>query len=362
MHVNDRGAATIAVQSVFTTIAFIIVALRIYVRFGLIRIPGPEDYVIIVSMLCSIGLTIGYGVQTGYGMGHHMADVPPQNIEPLFKWLYMSILVYCVNLGLTKISIVLQLIRIFGGTGGFMQRIYWLSLGLMMVYTAYSLFSGIFTCWPVAYWWDKSIVGGTCKQKPALWYFNAAFNITTDIWILLLPMPAIRSLQLPKKQKLGLAIVFTMGGIVALISILRIPALIETSNSTDITFDNIKLGIYSSVEVNVSIICASLPALKALFPRLMSSKTIFSSQTRARDNDKALERFGVESSAWRSHPMQKLSQSRDEESNGYGDDVGIKITTSVAQTVYDHGRTPNASREDRLSLSDSERMLVDGKK
>jgi len=353
---DNRGSVTIAVQTLFTVLAFIVVFLRVYTRFFLIRSPGPEDYTIILSMTCSILLTMGYGIQVKYGIGQHVTDIPQEFMVPLFKWLYFSIVVYCLNLGITKISIVLQLIRVFGTAGGTMARVYWLSLGVMMLYTMYSLSAGVFTCWPVQYWWDTTIPNGTCKQKDVLWYLNNGLNIVTDIWIITLPIPVLRSLHLPRSQKVGLAVVFLMGFCVCIISILRIPALIESAKSTDFTYDDIKLGIYSSVEVNVGIICASLPALKALFPRLLSagSKSGYSSRPTARDDTKLFERYGVvESSAWRSFPMDRLSKSRSGDEENGSRDRGIKVTTSVAQAVYN-----NASNEDGLSLTESEHRLV----
>lgn len=40
---------------------------------------------------------------------------------------------------------------------------------------------------------------------------NSAFNVVTDCWILLLPMPFISRLQMPLKRKMGVAAVFAVG-------------------------------------------------------------------------------------------------------------------------------------------------------
>jgi len=42
----------------------------------------------------------------------------------------------------------------------------------------------------------------------AFWFSNATLNIVTDIMIFAIPMPLLRQLLLPKKQKIGLMIVF----------------------------------------------------------------------------------------------------------------------------------------------------------
>lgn len=50
-------------------------------------------------------------------------------------------------------------------------------------------------------------------SRKFIWFFNAAFNILTDIIILALPMPVLSSLRLPIKQKIGLMFVFALGGL-----------------------------------------------------------------------------------------------------------------------------------------------------
>lgn len=59
----------------------------------------------------------------------------------------------------------------------------------------------------------KTIEGGKCQDKMALWFSIAALNITTDLAIFALPMPVFASLQLPRKQKMCLMLVFAVGGL-----------------------------------------------------------------------------------------------------------------------------------------------------
>jgi len=60
-----------------------------------------------------------------------------------------------------------------------------------------------------------------------------------------------------------------------IVSILRLQSLVGISNSTDPTYENPPAATWSSVEVNVGIICSSLPCLRPLlvrsFPHIFSS-------------------------------------------------------------------------------------------
>jgi hypothetical protein len=44
-----------------------------------------------------------------------------------------------------------------------------------------------------------------------IWYIMASFNLTTDLVIFLMPLPVIRSLQLPRRQKIMLFAVLGLG-------------------------------------------------------------------------------------------------------------------------------------------------------
>lgn len=100
-------------------------------------------------------------------------------------------------------------------------------------------------------------------------------NILTDIATTVLPLPVLKELNLPKRQRYILMVVFGMGGVVCLISVLRLSSLYAISVSTDVSWDNPLAAIWSSCEVNVGILCSCLPTLKGCitryFPRLFNS-------------------------------------------------------------------------------------------
>lgn len=63
-------------------------------------------------------------------------------------------------------------------------------------------------CWPVAAFWGGE---GRCLNQLAIWYVMAGVNIVTDFTIFAIPLPVIKSLQLPTKQKVLLVLVFGLG-------------------------------------------------------------------------------------------------------------------------------------------------------
>jgi hypothetical protein len=61
---------------------------------------------------------------------------------------------------------------------------------------------------------------------------------------------------------------------VTIVSIIRLQALIVFAQSSNATYDNYPVSLWSTVEINVGIICASMPTLRLIlvriFPRLAS--------------------------------------------------------------------------------------------
>lgn len=134
--------------------------------------------------------------------------MPPDHYIPYMKSFYASIVVYNVATCVVKMSIMLQYRRIFTVT--VMQRITLVGL----------LFEGVWAftlsillplvCSPVASFWDTRLEG-TCLDQLAIWYVMASVNLVTDFVTFSLPLPVIKNLQLPRRQKYMLMGVFCLG-------------------------------------------------------------------------------------------------------------------------------------------------------
>lgn len=85
-------------------------------------------------------------------------------------------------------------------------------IAVLATYGTWTILSAWLNCIPVSKFWDDS-VPGYCLNKEGLWFSNAAMHILTDLVILVLPMPVLNSLQLPKRQKIALMGVFALGGL-----------------------------------------------------------------------------------------------------------------------------------------------------
>ncbi len=66
-------------------------------------------------------------------------------------------------------------------------------------------------CTPINAIWDKSITDAVCLDGRIVYFTSAGFNILTDFILFGLPLPILSRLQLPRKQKWLLILLFGIG-------------------------------------------------------------------------------------------------------------------------------------------------------
>ncbi|KAF2835883.1 hypothetical protein M501DRAFT_941205 [Patellaria atrata CBS 101060] len=275
-----RGEAALATSIVFTVIALVTVILRLFTRFFLIKNHGPEDWCIIPAIVTSVAFTCLIGEQVKYGMGKHIADIPIEDSARSLKPFWATLWLYNISLSTTKLSIILQYMRVF--TTPKMRISCIIAMVALGIVSLWTFFSSIFICYPIAYFWDSTI-DGKCMNKFAVWYANASLQLFFDVLLIALPMPVIQRLKLGKKQKYALMFVFGLGGFVCLVGILRFENLTRIEKSFDPTYDNAPGAMWSAIEDNVGIICACLPAMRPLLSKIMP--TFFPGSSAERSNN-----------------------------------------------------------------------------
>ncbi|KAK4041454.1 hypothetical protein C8A01DRAFT_14814 [Parachaetomium inaequale] len=266
----DRSGVPIAVVAVTLSVATACVCLRTYARAVMLRQFGLDDWAAVIAVLFAIGSGVSIAASTLYGAGRHMAVVDPSQLWKYFRAFYVSIVLYNASLTATKLTFLLQYHRILGT--GTMRKAIAIAFVVVALWSVSQLLVTIFNCTPIHKFWDPE-TPGTCIPSLPFWYFNAAGNITTDVIIFVLPLPALCRLNLRKGQKLGLIGVFCLGFFTCAISVIRIQYL---KLSDDVTWDNVAASCWSIGEVCSGITCACLPTLRpfiiCLLPGMMSSR------------------------------------------------------------------------------------------
>lgn len=74
-------------------------------------------------------------------------------------------------------------------------------------------FVNLTVCAPIAYYYDRTIPGGSCKNQVISGTANAALSFVGDIAILILPLPMIWTLQMNIRRKLAVTGIFLLGSL-----------------------------------------------------------------------------------------------------------------------------------------------------
>ncbi|KAF2183652.1 hypothetical protein K469DRAFT_505625, partial [Zopfia rhizophila CBS 207.26] len=256
----------ITIIILFPVIATITVLFRLYTRLILISRPSIDDLLVIFALAFSVATSIFMGFEVKNGMGRHLKTLSQAQIRSCFKALFLSIIAYNLSLVAIKLSILFQYLRICVTITE--RRVCYGLIGFVIAYGIMTFFSGIFTCSPVEYFWDKTILGGTCVDQTKLYYANAGLNIASDLALLFLPLLLLRHLMLPLLQKLVITVILAFGGFACIASILRLRVLYVSTTSKDPTWDKAATVTWSAIELNMGIFCACVVTLRPLACRL----------------------------------------------------------------------------------------------
>ncbi|CAI7582898.1 unnamed protein product [Penicillium viridicatum] len=269
---SARGAQGLIVSVVFTALATCFVGMRMYTRIKLMNRVEANDWMVVIALVNSYIFMALDIIEAVSGMGVHFKDIPPGIFLRQMKAFWLTIPFYNAAVLCAKASILMQYFRVFPTHR--MRVVCWTMITILAIYGTWAVISAFLNCIPVAKFWDDSIKG-YCLNKTKLWFSNASMHISTDIAILVIPIPALIAVDLPRKQKFALMIMFALGGFVCITSIIRLLSLKQIADSTDPTYDNVGAASWSAIECNTGIICACLPTLKPLvariFPNMVST-------------------------------------------------------------------------------------------
>ncbi|KAG5748284.1 hypothetical protein H9Q69_006895 [Fusarium xylarioides] len=240
--VRDKHAQFDLLAIALIIITAIVVGLRFWHKLRYERQLRLDDYLVLAVFLLDLGNTIVciHGL-SGNGLGRDAWLFSPETINSFLCYLYIGQTIYASDVFLTKICVALFYLRIFPVVS--VQRLIWATIGVSALAISLGHRSG------------ESHPGRLDAGHSHL----AAGPIDKMKW----------------QRKLAVAIMFTVGTFVTIVSILRLQYLIEFGNSQNPTWDSFETCYWSVIEINVGLWCVCLPDLRMLilkaFPRLGSS-------------------------------------------------------------------------------------------
>ncbi|KAL8659146.1 MAG: hypothetical protein Q9202_007261 [Teloschistes flavicans] len=266
----------IAIETLFKALSLISFGLRLWARHISKAKLWWDDYImglalriralkvnpqIFASMPGVVGL-----IALHYGLGSHFAHVSASDREVFLILFYAFQLSYVTTLPLVKISVLLFYHRIFPQKS-FRRVTNIMGVILVLFLLSSWLVTGL-QCLPIHSFWQPDIPR-TCIKQSSYYLATGSLNLILDVIVVLMPIPLLVKLQLPKPQKIGVIVLFLSGGLVIGVALGRIIATTQV-DPRDITWTNVAPGIWSSAEAEFLVISGNLPLMKPLFLRAVT--------------------------------------------------------------------------------------------
>lgn len=118
------------------------------------------------------------------------------------------------SMAFVKISIVVFIKRLFGSIRAYVVVCNCL-VGFIATWAIAALLTNIFQCTPVQYYYDKDLKGHCMSGQVQFFQVMGSIALIEDVIILCLPIPVFWKLQINSRQKIGLTLVFSLGGLCA---------------------------------------------------------------------------------------------------------------------------------------------------
>lgn len=125
--------------------------------------------------------------------------------------LFAQSILYHLSINLVKASFTLQYLRLFSLIPPMVYSCYIIFI-LVAGAAAWGILGVVFLCDPVQSYWHIA-VHGHCMNTERHFSSTSIIGIALDCALWLLPIPVVGSLRLPRRQKMGLLVVFGLGGL-----------------------------------------------------------------------------------------------------------------------------------------------------
>ncbi|TGO25324.1 hypothetical protein BPAE_0082g00070 [Botrytis paeoniae] len=252
---DNSQIANIAACSVVYGLAIVFTAISICNKARRKVLYVIDDGLMIFAVISLTGELAGYLYSIKLGFGKHMETLSATSITTIYKVFYILEILYMFTVVAAKISLSMMIYRIFHVHRS-IRTISMILIVLTVCYLVVALGVTIFQCIPVEKAWSypSSNTPGSCMNLKAIYLGIAIPNIGTDFILTLLPIYCVMGLSITTGAKFRICLMFSVGSIVTISSILRLWALLDLYyNPQDFTYIGPRPQLWSFIETGMGI-------------------------------------------------------------------------------------------------------------
>ncbi|OAL23202.1 hypothetical protein AYO20_11014 [Fonsecaea nubica] len=243
------------------------ILLRLWTRAVVLKQLGWDDWAMLVCLFFNAGQQVVLYMFLNHGGGKTMQAVladNPENLTTLLKVLFAEEIYYIWMHFWIKFCFLLFYLRL-AQERRFRMLVYG-TIGLtaavtIAIWLIYSL-----QCHPLqAFWYPTLFPDAKCLPPKVTYFVPGSLELVLDCIILFLPVTVFWGLQMTWRRRLAVYSVITMGGLVVVVSGLRLIVVNQFATNPDFTYILGRMILISAVEIQVGIFAANMPGIKAFW-------------------------------------------------------------------------------------------------
>ncbi|KAJ2978692.1 hypothetical protein NQ176_g3677 [Zarea fungicola] len=273
---RDKAPQYIVVNIALGTSTTIVALSRLFFKrfIGVVRKFGPDDWVVLATLI--VGTPCAFINRFGLvhsGIGKDARALGPDTVSDFAFYFDMMEVLYAAALALVRMTFIAFYFTIFtiADSRTWTRPLLWLAIVFDALLGIISVCMAARQCLPISFYWTRynnsSATGHCIPIEPMAWA-NGVLSIAFDLMIILIPLVEVSKMMMSWKKKLSIIVMFLVGTFATVVSILRLVSVTGFSETVNITWNFFGVGLWSTVEINVGIICSSLPTVRLILVQL----------------------------------------------------------------------------------------------
>ncbi|KAJ5777460.1 hypothetical protein N7520_000706 [Penicillium odoratum] len=299
--ISDDDHGGYAAVTVYTLLALTIVVVltRLFSRWYIGRVIHLDDILLAAATLSGLIQSIIVQLAISNGLGRKRPTIDNHHFRLFLKYEYVAQILLIVTIALSKLSSGL-LFKSTLTSRGYLRS----NMGLIGVITAWAIASILalaFRCsLPTPWEWN---LPGQCINQAALFQAIAAFNIITDVALVVLPCVLLRNVQLSRWKRFRIMALIASKFAVCAVTGVEIHYTLNLLASPDHLWASTNSTVWDHCRVmmNLSIITTALPSLGRLVVELQPNIYAFTIHDDPADAQAKSNKYNI-SSMRKSYP------------------------------------------------------------
>ncbi|KAF2645858.1 hypothetical protein P280DRAFT_476322 [Massarina eburnea CBS 473.64] len=249
----------------------LLLILRLYTKLRIIRKTDLTDYASSIAFFMFIALVVLGKKFFDHGAGVHQWNLRRKDYDLVLYYMNINQILYGPTMTLVKVAILLQYIYLLApnvSVNPFLSIGSRLLIAISVMFYIANTCVTIWTCYPREKIWND-LVEGKCMDNNTLILITCAFNVLSDVAILLLPARTVWGLRIETKKKMGICTLFATGLLACITNAFVVMYLLKMPNAdSDISYYIGWVGMWSAAEIalGLCVICM------LVMPKFMEAK------------------------------------------------------------------------------------------